>query len=62
MLERINVAASSYTGQLLEDVMGGFCYGLSLRYLIEVRNAGVESAENYLKWLKKSAELYKNKP
>lgn len=62
MLERINVAASSYTGQLLEDVMGGFCYGLSLRYLIEVRNAGVEGAENYLKWLKKSAELYKNKP
>ncbi|QNH66271.1 hypothetical protein H7F13_02925 [Proteus vulgaris] len=35
---------------------------MSLRYLIEVRNAGVEGAENYLKWLKKSAELYKNKP
>lgn len=62
MLERINISSSSYTGQLLDNVMGGFCYGLSLRYLIEVRNSGIEGAENYLKWLKKFAKLYRNKP
>ncbi len=61
-LEIINISSSRYTGQLLDNVMGGFCYGLSLRYLIEVRNSGVEGAENYLKWLKKFAKLYKNKP
>ncbi|HEK3030721.1 TPA: hypothetical protein SMV09_003455, partial [Proteus mirabilis] len=62
MLDRINIAASSYTGKLLDEVMRGFCYGLSLRYLIEVRNKGVEGAGNYLKWLKKFTKLYKNKP
>ncbi|HGN0025588.1 TPA: anthrax toxin-like adenylyl cyclase domain-containing protein [Proteus mirabilis] len=62
ILERINISSSSYTGKLLDNMMGGFCYGLSLRYLIEVRNRGIEGAENYLKWLKKFAKLYRNKP
>ncbi|QNH66270.1 hypothetical protein H7F13_02920 [Proteus vulgaris] len=31
MLERINVAASSYTGQLLEDVMGGILLWIELK-------------------------------
>ena len=43
MLERLDIAMSSYTGQLLDIVMEG----LNLRYLIEVRNSGLEGAENY---------------
>ncbi|WP_419724367.1 hypothetical protein, partial [Proteus mirabilis] len=58
MLERLDIAMSSYTGQLLDIVMEG----LNLRYLIEVRNSGLEGAENYLKWLRNFADLYKTKP
>ncbi len=58
MLERLDIAMSSYTGQLLDIVMEG----LNLRYLIEVRNSGLEGAENYyLKWLRNFADLYKTK-
>ncbi|HBC5642966.1 TPA: hypothetical protein KEU99_003635, partial [Proteus mirabilis] len=58
MLEQLDIAMSSYTGQLLDIVMEG----LNLRYLIEVRNSGIEGAENYLKWLRNFADLYKTKP
>ncbi|WP_157091956.1 hypothetical protein, partial [Proteus myxofaciens] len=61
ILERINMVAGDYVNKLSDDLFGGFCYGLSLKYLMEVRNNGYENAENYLKWLKDTVILYKNK-
>lgn len=61
ILERINLVAGDYVNKLTDDLFGGFCYGLSLKYLMEVRNNGYESAENYLRWLKDTVILYKNK-
>lgn len=40
-----------------DEAIGGLCYGLSMNYLLEIRNNGVEYGTNYIIWLKKCAEL-----
>ncbi|MDM3836348.1 hypothetical protein, partial [Proteus mirabilis] len=43
------------------DPLSGVCYGISLKYILEVRNNGIEGGNKYLNWLKENINLYKDK-
>ncbi len=62
IMERINLVASIETNYDFShfNPLSGVCYGISLRYLLEVRNNGIEGGNKYLHWLKKNIELYKD--
>ena len=62
IMGRINLIASTETNYNFShfDPLSGVCYGISLRYLLEVRNNGIEGGNKYLHWLKKNIDIYKN--
>ncbi|EOG1985030.1 TPA: calcium-binding protein [Proteus mirabilis] len=62
IMGRINLVASAETNYNFShfDPLSGVCYGISLRYLLAIRNNGIEGGNKYLHWLKKNIELYKD--
>ncbi|HEJ9687462.1 TPA: RTX toxin [Proteus mirabilis] len=63
IMGRINLVASAETNYNFShfDPLSGVCYGISLKYLLEVRNNGIEGGNKYLHWLKENINLYKDK-
>ncbi|MDL5168322.1 RTX toxin [Proteus faecis] len=63
VLSRVNLIASTETNYDFSHihVLTGLCYGLSLNYLVEVRNSGLEGGNKYLFWLKESISSYQSK-
>ncbi len=60
---RINLVASAENNYNFShfDPLSRVCYGISLKYLLEVRNNGIEGGNKYLHWLKENINLYKDK-
>ncbi|MEQ4922653.1 calcium-binding protein [Proteus hauseri] len=63
IMSRVNLISSTETNYDFSHLypLSGLCYGLSLKYLTEVRNNGLEGGNQYLDWLKKSVEYYSNR-
>lgn len=63
VMSRVNLIASTETNYDFTRIhpLAGLCYGLSLNYLLEVRNSGLEGGNKYLFWLKENSSSYKNK-
>lgn len=63
IMGRINLVASAETNYNFShfDPLSGVCYGISLKYLLEVRNNGIEGGNKYLHWLKENINIYKDK-
>ncbi|MER1759769.1 RTX toxin, partial [Proteus mirabilis] len=63
IMGRINLVASAENNYNFShfDPLSGVCYGISLKYLLEVRNNGIEGGNKYLHWLKENINLYKDK-
>lgn len=62
VMSRVNLIASTETNYDFSHVhtLAGLCYGLSLNYLVEVRNSGLEGGNKYLSWLKENISSYQN--
>lgn len=62
VMSRVNLITSTETNYDFSHIhsLAGLCYGLSLNYLLEVRNSGLEGGNKYLFWLKDSASYYQN--
>lgn len=62
VMSRVNLIASTETNYDFSHVhtLAGLCYGLSLNYLVEVRNNGLEGGNKYLFWLKENIRSYQN--
>ncbi|MBI6542007.1 RTX toxin [Proteus vulgaris] len=62
IMSRINLIASKETNYDFSHVQSltGLCYGLSLSYLLEIRNSGLEGGHKYLFWLKENISSYQN--
>ncbi|QEZ91132.1 RTX toxin [Proteus sp. CD3] len=62
VMSRVNLISSTETNYYFSHVhsLAGLCYGLSLNYLLEVRNSGLEAGNKYLLWLKESASYFQD--
>lgn len=62
VMSRVNLIASTETNYDFSHIhtLAGLCYGLSLNYLVEVRNSGLEGGNKYLFWLKENIKSYQN--
>ncbi|MBU0049536.1 RTX toxin, partial [Klebsiella pneumoniae] len=62
IMSRVNLIASTETNYDFSYVqsLAGLCYGLSLNYLLEIRNSGLEGGHKYLFWLKENISSYQN--
>lgn len=62
IMSRVNLISSTETNYDFSHIhsLAGLCYGLSLSYLLEVRNSGLEGGNKYLFWLKENVSSYKN--
>ncbi|NBM49166.1 RTX toxin [Proteus sp. G2666] len=63
VMSRVNLIASMETNYDFSHIhsLAGLCYGLSLNYLVEVRNSGLEGGNKYLFWLKENISSYQSK-
>ncbi len=62
VMSRVNLITSTETNYDFSRIhsLAGLCYGLSLNYLLEVRNSGLEGGSKYLFWLKESVSSYQD--
>lgn len=62
VMSRVNLIASTETNYDFSHIhtLAGLCYGLSLNYLLEVRNNGLEGGNKYLFWLKENISSYQS--
>ncbi|UDF26495.1 hypothetical protein [Proteus terrae] len=62
VMSRINLITSTETNYDFSHIhnLAGLCYGLSLNYLVEVRNGGLEGGNKYLFWLKENIRSYQS--
>lgn len=62
-MSRVNLITSTETNYDFSHIhtLAGLCYGLSLNYLVEVRNNGLEGGNKYLFWLKENIRSYQDK-
>lgn len=62
IMSRVNLIASTETNYDFSHFqsLAGLCYGLSLNYLLEIRNSGLEGGHKYLFWLKENISSYQN--
>ncbi len=62
VMSRVNLITSTETNYDFSRIhsLAGLCYGLSLNYLLEVRNSGLEGGSKYLLWLKESVSSYQD--
>ncbi|MGO2679777.1 MAG: calcium-binding protein [Proteus vulgaris] len=63
VMSRVNLITSTETNYDFSHIhtLAGLCYGLSLNYLVEVRNNGLEGGNKYLFWLKENIRSYQDK-
>ncbi|MCT8230963.1 calcium-binding protein [Proteus terrae] len=62
VMSRVNLITSTETNYDFSHIhnLAGLCYGLSLNYLVEVRNGGLEGGNKYLFWLKENIRSYQS--
>ena len=62
IMSRVNLITSTETNYDFSHIqnLNGLCYGLSLNYLVEVINGGLEGGNKYLFWLKENVRSYQN--